>query len=471
MVKRILSALALMLVLVCALGSCGDKGGNGGTGGSGGGQPPAHTHNFGAWEVTSQASCESTGKEARYCTCGEEQTRTVESTGHTISEAVTKEATSYSTGEITKSCSKCSYKEISAYSLTEYTSEEIYEIASKSVGEVSTYNKSGEPLALGTAFVIGEDGTLVTNFHVIENAYSIKVKLKNTEYTVKGILAYDKDIDLAILKIDAAGLTALPTQTIGIKGGASVYAVGSSEGYTLSFSTGVIASPSRVFDGVSYIQHEAAISHGNSGGPLFNPYGEVIGINTLTNIDGQNLNFAISCAELDNLVYGTPLTMQEFYEKECDPFVLMMNYIIANGTYDYDDAEYELLLGYTYSSDYSTKYSRYANYHTDDGRISIDLFIDATHLASFYLTEELTGRYDWVYVDENDYYMTGTIIASTYDTNTLLGISNHNIYYSSLLTTTRKLASGMVSLICSYFTSDFSDIGVTASDIGFYCYD
>ena len=74
----------------------------------------------------------------------------------------------------------------------------------------------------------------------------------------------------------------------------------------LTFSSGLISAAPRTIDGVKYVQHEAPISTGNSGGPLINKYGEVIGINTMYVNNAQNLNFAIHLSELDNLDYSTP---------------------------------------------------------------------------------------------------------------------------------------------------------------------
>jgi hypothetical protein len=326
-------------------------------------------------------------------------------------------------------------------------------------------------VSLGTVFVYSSDGKLLTNYHVIDGAYSAKVTLNGKSYNVTSVLAYDKDIDLAVLKINASNLYTPVIQTDGIKGGSKVYAVGSSEGYTLSFSTGVIASPSRVFNGVEYIQHEAAISHGNSGGPLFNEYGEVIGINTLTNIEGQNLNFAIRCDEIGNLYFGSSLTMQQFYEKECDVFERMKSYIIENGTYFASNDWYKLYMGSTYSSDYSSKYTRYAYYYVDKDLITLDLVIDdGEYWISFEIDDTVDGSYNWYYFDESGYKMNGVIYASTYDSNTLLGYSYNNISYSTLRDSVRKLASSMVSYLCSYIDYDFADVGVTADDLHFYSY-
>ena len=426
---------------------------------------PLADHSFSAW-VTTNSTCINNGVKSRKCSsCARVETESLPLSDHNIVQTVSIKATSTSAGTMLNSCSVCTYTYTESYTLSILSSEEIYEIAQKSVGEIVTYSKSNGALALGTVFVYSQDGKLITNYHVIEDAYSAIVTIDNREYNVVSILAYDKDIDLAVIKISASDLTPLPIQCEGIKGGATVYAAGSSEGYTLSFSSGIVASPSREFDGVSYIQHEAPISHGNSGGPLFNAYGEVVGINTLTNIDGQNLNFAISCSEIDNLVFGSTLTFAQFYEKECDPFTRIKNYIIENGTYDSEDGEYELLTNTSYSGDYT--YRRKLYYDVADNEIRFSLFVNANYLVSFYLDEEISGEYFWIYVDSNDYTMYGTLYASTYTDNTLLGYSYNNISYSSLRNSVRELASSMMDIIVKGINVDLESLGITAADLGF----
>lgn len=196
-----------------------------------------------------------------------------------------------------------------------YTSEEIFANCKDSVAEIKTFNKKGEGLSLGSGFVIDEAGLIVTNFHVIDEAYSIEVNLSGVKYQVTHIEKYDSDVDIAVLRIAARNLKKLTMSNDDYTDGSVVYTIGSSEGYTLSFSNGVIASKERVFDGVKYIQHSSPISHGNSGGPLINEYGEVIGINTSSNIEGQNLNFAIKVEEINKLPTKR-MRMSEFYTKE-----------------------------------------------------------------------------------------------------------------------------------------------------------
>lgn len=356
-------------------------------------------------------------------------------------------------------------------SLPKFTATELYNQAIKYVGEIVTYNKSGAESALGTGFVISSDGKIVTNYHVIEGAYSATICINENTHNIVSVLAYDANIDLAILKINANGLTAASICKNPVNVGETVYAIGSSRGMTNTYSQGIITYADRIIDGVSYVQHDASITHGNSGGPLINTHGEVIGINTWGISDSQNLNFAVFTDELDNLVYGSPLTFAEFYLKECDTFEKLKNYIIDNGTYTADDNYYTLTLGITYLSDYSSKYTRLAYYYVNDNEITLDYLIDdGYYWAYFKIDDNVDGSYNWNYFDDDGYQMSGILYATTYDNNTLLGYSYNNIYYSSLRNSVQKLASTMISNLCLWIDSDFRDINVTAEDLYFYYY-
>ena len=398
----------------------------------------------------------------------------IEATGHDFDEGVIIEKANCiedGTKKYTCRTASCLYTYTDTYSLTKFSATELYNMAVKYVGEITTYNKSGSEYALGTGFVISSDGKIVTNYHVIEGAYSASITINGKTYKIKSILAYDANIDLAILKIEANNLSFANICKQNVNVGNVVYAIGSSRGMTNTYSQGIITYANREVDGVSHVQHDASITHGNSGGPLINEYGEVVGINTWGISDSQNLNFAVFSAELDNLVYGTPLSFSEFYLKECSVFDRMKNYIIENGSYNINDNYYKLTLGTSYSYDYSNKYTRLAFYYVDDDEITIDLIIDdGDNWVYFTIDEDIDGSYAWNYFDENDYKMSGTIYASTYDSDTLLGYSYNNISSSSLRTSARKLASAMVSLSCSWLDKDFANIGVTAEDLYFYAY-
>ncbi len=460
--------IVLLLTLICmfTLSACDD--------------PPQsmtskdHIHSFGEWTITQNASCTEDGVSERYCACGEKQIQAIASLGHRYDNGkIIKVATCNQTGikEFTCLNENCRHSYTESYSLSTYNPTELYNQSVKYVGEIVTYNKSGAELALGTGFVMSSDGKIVTNYHVIEEAYSATICIDGTTYNIVSVLAYDATIDLAILKINANNLTAAKICKNIVQVGETVYAIGSSRGMTNTYSQGIITYADRVVDGVSHVQHDASITHGNSGGPLINVYGEVIGINTWGISDSQNLNFAVFTKELDNLTYGSPLTLAEFYLKECDVFEKLKNYIIDYGAYNASDNCYRLTLGTTYSSDYSSKYTRLVYYYVDDNEITLDFLIDdGDYWVYFVIDENVDGSYYWSYFDNDDYEMSGTLYSSTYDSDTLLSYSSNNIYSSSLRQTVRELASAMISSLCSWIDSDFDTINVTAEDLGFYYY-
>ncbi len=148
--------------------------------------------------------------------------------------------------------------------------------------------------ALGSGFVIDPSGYIVTNYHVIDGADSIKVRMgKNAEYDAK-VIGKDKDTDLALLKIDAK--KPLPAVPLGnsdkLRVGDTVLAVGNPFGLGGTVTAGIVSALAREHDMmgnsfgpnntnyVDYIQTDAAINKGNSGGPLFNVEGQVVGVNS-----------------------------------------------------------------------------------------------------------------------------------------------------------------------------------------------
>jgi|GEM_PF-1447858 len=266
--------------------------------------------------VVTAPTCTDGGFTTHTCSrCGDTYTDSeTEALGHDYIKTVISEATGVTSGMYQFKCSHCGDAYTEKFSPTPMSSEDIYALASKSVCEILTYDKDFEALSLGSGFVISEDGQIVTNFHVIDEAYSIKVVLGGKTYIVSQVLACDEDIDLAVLKINATGLTPVKMLKETPVGGWTVYAFGSPEGLTASMTKGVISSPSRMIDGVECIQHDASISSGSSGGPLYNEYGEVLGVNSFTIVDGNNINFAVSVKELDKLDYSSPMNMEQFYE-------------------------------------------------------------------------------------------------------------------------------------------------------------
>lgn len=152
----------------------------------------------------------------------------------------------------------------------------------------------------GSGFIVSPDGTVLTNAHVIEGAEEVTVKLTDRREFRAKVIGMDKATDVAVLKIDAKGL---PTVKIGNPGstrvGEWVLAIGAPFGFENSATAGIISAKGRNLpDGsyVPFIQTDVAVNPGNSGGPLFNMAGEVIGINSqiFSRSGGyQGLSFAI----------------------------------------------------------------------------------------------------------------------------------------------------------------------------------
>ena len=154
----------------------------------------------------------------------------------------------------------------------------------------------------GTGFVISDDGYIVTNNHVIDNADKVEVRIQKERFTAK-IVGRDAATDLALLKIDAKRkLTPIPLgDSDRLRVGEWVMAIGDPLTFDKTVTVGVVSAKER--NGLStdtatrsfesFIQTDAAINFGNSGGPLINVNGEVIGINTAMFRPAQNIGFAV----------------------------------------------------------------------------------------------------------------------------------------------------------------------------------
>jgi serine protease Do len=142
----------------------------------------------------------------------------------------------------------------------------------------------GPVRGVGSGFILTPDGVIVTNAHVVDDADEVTVKLTDRrEFTAK-VLGVDKTTDVAVIKIPATGL---PYVKIGdpktTKVGEWVVAIGQPFGFENTVTAGIVSAKSRSLPGDSYvpfIQTDAAVNPGNSGGPLFNLRGEVIGVNS-----------------------------------------------------------------------------------------------------------------------------------------------------------------------------------------------
>src|SRR6266480_3460011 len=142
----------------------------------------------------------------------------------------------------------------------------------------------GPMRGMGSGFIVSSDGVILTNAHVVANADEVTVKLTDRREFKAKVLGSDKTTDIAALKIDAKNLPVVkigdPTQT---RVGEWVVAIGQPYGFENTVTAGIVSAKARTLPEDSYvpfIQTDAAVNPGNSGGPLFNLKGEVIGVNS-----------------------------------------------------------------------------------------------------------------------------------------------------------------------------------------------
>lgn len=162
-----------------------------------------------------------------------------------------------------------------------------------SIVAVTQYGRGGAQDALGTGFVVSKDGLIVTNLHVIGNARRLEVELHDgTKHEVTEVHATDADLDLAVLRIAKKDLTPLPLgDSDKVMQGEDVVAVGHPQGLQYSVVEGVL-SAIRDVEGHPMLQVAIPIEEGNSGGPLLDRAGNVLGILTLKSAVTINLGFA-----------------------------------------------------------------------------------------------------------------------------------------------------------------------------------
>src|SRR5487761_1222204 len=181
--------------------------------------------------------------------------------------------------------------------------ERLFEKARPSVVVITFAGRDGQKEGLGTGFIVGREGLIATNLHVIGEARPISVETADGKHReVTKIEASDRAADLALIRIEARDLPALELgDSDTLKQGQPVVAVGNPHGLTHSVVTGVV-SGQREIDGRQMIQLAIPIEPGNSGGPLLDLEGRVCGILTMKSQVTANLGFAIGINRLKSLL-------------------------------------------------------------------------------------------------------------------------------------------------------------------------
>jgi uncharacterized RDD family membrane protein YckC/V8-like Glu-specific endopeptidase len=166
----------------------------------------------------------------------------------------------------------------------------------------------GTPKAHGTGFIISSDGLVVTNYHVIEDGDSIAVAMiKRDEkiqiFDVSNIVAHDKEKDIAILKIEGENFPFIHMgDSNDVYLGERIYTIGHPHGYRNVISEGVISTKRKWMDGFYYLHITSSIFPGNSGGPVINEEGDVIGIATFTDREFKEIVYAVPINDVKTLL-------------------------------------------------------------------------------------------------------------------------------------------------------------------------
>lgn len=218
--------------------------------------------------------------------------------------------------------------------------------------EILSYKNSRT--SIGTGFFIA-DGIVVTNNHIIKGADMVTVKTDNgTAYDVKSVVGYDEDTDIAILKIDSKN-DYLELNQSKVSAGNDAFSFGNPLDSGLTALQGSITSASFTYKDVNYIQISTPISSSNSGGPLINSLGEVLGINTVFSNGLINMNLVIDISEIQKINTNNPLPLAQYNERvKNEELVGISNVISENDLYNN--------YFYSYNNNYNNSYN-YNNYY------------------------------------------------------------------------------------------------------------
>lgn len=194
------------------------------------------------------------------------------------------------------------------------TSSQIYSTYGKSVVSVNVKTSNGE--GAGTGFFISDDGYILTCHHVIDGATAISIVTQDSTSYEAEVVGSDSDLDTAVLKVKNAGKTTFPAVVLGdsssLTVGDSVTAIGNALGTLANtLTTGVVSAKDRAIsmsDGTAMklLQTDCTVNSGNSGGPLFNQYGEVIGIINAKYSSGTS-TFSSNEASIEGIGFAIPI--------------------------------------------------------------------------------------------------------------------------------------------------------------------
>jgi len=221
-----------------------------------------------------------------------------------------------------------------------------------SVVAIATFDEKGEALATGSGFFIRQDQVL-TNLHVMRGAYRAEIRtldVKGRVYQVAGLLGYDDEGDLALLSVKMPPGRVHPLELTSSlpEDGERVFVIGNPLRLEGSVSDGIVSAVREVPNLGKIIQITAPVSHGNSGSPLFNMKGQVVGIITIRVVNGENINLAMESARVSRLANKKFLMLAELATRkiETDSTEAVAQSLYRNGLDSLWLGNYDGALGY-----------------------------------------------------------------------------------------------------------------------------
>jgi hypothetical protein len=250
--------------------------------------------------------------------------------------------------------------------LSAISTEALYEKCAPAVFSIEVFDANGKGVKTGSGFFITGSGVAATNYHVLSGGTAARVKTSDgVEYEIIGVYDFDKQMDIALIQIEGADFTALELGKSGdVRTGDLVYTIGNPLGLYGSLAKGVVSSALRSVDGSDYIQIDAPISSGSSGGALIDAYGRAIGITSASYQGGQNLNFAVPIDALETLNMEETSTLGS----------LLPDTAYYDGFFPTPD--FGAYAGVPLSSRYTDDEATYFRYATDASPDDVDALLD-----------------------------------------------------------------------------------------------
>ena len=336
---------------------------------------------------------------------------------------------------------------------------------SDSVFKLSVADENGNLIAEGSGFCIYDSKTLITNYHVIEDGYSITATSQNEIiYNIAGVYHYDEDRDIAILKLENRAKCPVLPIAKDYKVGEEVYAIGSPLGLKNTISNGLISAERENGEYID-LQISVPISSGSSGGALLNTKGEVVGVTYAGMIDGQNLNFAIPMIYFNNIELDDSKikTLSNIIE-ENTPGNLLVNYSFGTNPY---------ILDFNYNGDSFVAYICQDWLGDENGivikssKLGFEKKINGTYYSPNYYKGKLyfiDSEKQILSIDLKD------LLSSNYELKNVLDVSGYSAYsiYSIFVCDDRILTktqtnSIIISDLNGNILSNYEDTGISSA--------